>query len=110
MITGEQIADRWRVRVADDGPGIPADRIEAAFEPFERLGAERSGVEGTGVGLALTRQLLHAMGAGIVISSEPDRGTTVIVDLPIAGVAPPEPAAATLAPASRAARCSGGRA
>ncbi len=91
VITGERTADRWRVSVADDGPGIPADRIDAAFEPFERLGAERSGVEGTGVGLALTRQLLHAMGAGIVISSEPDRGTTVVVDLPVAGADPEDP-------------------
>ncbi|MEM8903422.1 MAG: HAMP domain-containing sensor histidine kinase [Actinomycetota bacterium] len=83
VIDGNRRADRWRLTVSDDGPGIPADRIESAFEPFERLGAERSGVEGTGVGLALTRQLLHAMGAGIVITSEPDRGTTVVVDLPI---------------------------
>ena len=41
------------VVVEDTGPGIPADRIEAAFEPFERLGAESSAIEGTGVGLAL---------------------------------------------------------
>ncbi|MEO1064870.1 MAG: HAMP domain-containing sensor histidine kinase [Actinomycetota bacterium] len=85
IVDGEHRADRWRVSVIDDGPGIPADRIGAVFEPFERLGAERSGVEGTGVGLALTRQLLHAMGAGIVITSEPDEGTTVVVDLPMVG-------------------------
>lgn len=82
-VDGCRVADRWRITVSDDGPGIPADRIEAAFEPFERLGAESSAIEGTGVGLALTRQFVHAMDGGIRIESKPGAGTKVHVEFPI---------------------------
>ncbi|MEM9037102.1 MAG: ATP-binding protein [Actinomycetota bacterium] len=83
VVDGCRVADRWRITVSDDGPGIPADRVEAAFEPFERLGAEGTAIEGTGVGLALTRQLVHAMDGGIRIESEPGAGATVHVELPV---------------------------
>jgi CheY-like chemotaxis protein len=51
------------------------------FEPFDRLDAELTGVEGTGLGLALSRQLLTAMGGSISVTSS-DRGSTFSVDLP----------------------------
>jgi len=53
--------DRARVRVVDDGPGIPADRRERIFEPFER--AERAGTPGSvGLGLTVSRQLARLQG------------------------------------------------
>ena len=53
--------DVVRFSVTDDGPGIPLDLQERLFEPFDRLGAEGGAVEGTGLGLVVSRELVHAM-------------------------------------------------
>lgn len=83
-------AQEWlRLTVRDTGRGIPGDRLDDVFTPFERLGAEGSGIEGTGVGLSLTRTLVEALGGRIGVVSEVGRGSTFWVDLP---AAPPEPA------------------
>lgn len=74
-------AGRVRIDVTDTGPGIPGDQIEHAFAPFERLGSERSRVEGAGLGLTLTKTLVDAMGGTISVSSEPGQGSTFSVDL-----------------------------
>jgi len=70
-----------RIKVADTGPGIPPERMDLLFSPFERLGAEQTGVEGTGLGLALTKVLIEAMGGAIEVESTPDRGSKFIVSL-----------------------------
>lgn len=85
--------DRLRVRVSDTGPGIPHDKQALLFKPFERLGAEKGGVEGTGIGLALSRQLIGLMGGELGVESEPGRGATFWLELPSAPV-PSTPAAA----------------
>ncbi|WCO65177.1 ATP-binding protein [Iamia majanohamensis] len=73
-----------RLAVTDTGMGIgPADQ-ERLFTPFERLGAGDTEVEGTGVGLALTRTLVEAMGGTIGVDSERGRGSTFWVHLPAA--------------------------
>lgn len=72
---------RVRVAVTDSGPGIPPDKLTLVFSPFERLGAESSDVEGTGLGLALTRGLVAAMGGEIGVDSEIGRGTTFWLEL-----------------------------
>ena len=72
---------RLKVDVADSGHGIPAARMEKLFAPFERLGAEGSGVEGTGLGLALSKPLVEAIGGTISVVSEVGTGTTFSVEL-----------------------------
>jgi CheY-like chemotaxis protein len=69
------------VRVTDTGRGIAADRLASLFEPFNRLGAESSTVEGTGIGLVLSRQLTEMMGGTLVISSVHGEGTCAVLSL-----------------------------
>jgi len=78
------VADAVQIEVRDTGFGMSGEQVVQLFEPFNRLGRERSSVEGTGIGLALTRQLVQLMGGTIDISSEVDRGTRVCVRLPLA--------------------------
>lgn len=73
---------RVRIAVSDTGFGIPADKQKHLFEPFERLGVERTGIEGTGLGLSLCKRLVEAMDGTIGVSSEPGRGSTFWIDLP----------------------------
>lgn len=84
--------DRVYVEVADDGLGMSAAQIERLFEPFNRLGRGDSPVHGQGLGLALCRQLVVAMGGTIDVSSQSGQGTFVRVGL--AADAAPGPAAA----------------
>ena len=79
------------VRVADTGLGIAPDQLERLFEPFNRLGAERSGVEGTGIGLVLSRRLTELMGGTLRIHSEMGHGTTAMLTLQRTCLAPPAP-------------------
>jgi PAS domain S-box-containing protein len=73
---------RWRVSISDTGRGIRPEDLERVFAPFDRLGAEQTGVEGTGVGLALSRHLVEQMGGRLDFDSVPDVGSTFFVDLP----------------------------
>ncbi len=74
--------DTLRILVSDTGVGIPADKLAGLFTPFERLGAEQSSVEGTGLGLALSQRLMHAMGGSIGAESTFGKGSTFWVELP----------------------------
>jgi CheY-like chemotaxis protein len=71
----------WIVRVEDGGRGIPADRAEELFTPFARLGAEQTEVEGTGLGLALSRRLCEAMGGALTLESSGPAGSVFRVEL-----------------------------
>ena len=71
-----------RIVVSDMGSGIASEKLSRLFTPFDRLGAEQSAVEGTGLGLALSARIMHAMGGGIGASSAIGRGSTFWVDLP----------------------------
>ena len=107
-----QAHDGIEIVVRDTGHGMSAQQIAHLFEPFNRLGREGSDVEGTGLGLFITRRLVHAMGGRLTAHSERDVGSSFVVALPraAAGTEPePEPSppaaagtagdAATLAPA-----------
>ena len=67
--------------VADSGAGIAAEYLPRVFQPFERLGAQHGEVPGTGLGLALCKQLVEAMGGTIAVSSLPGQGSCFSVRL-----------------------------
>ncbi|MBZ5604652.1 MAG: response regulator [Acidobacteriia bacterium] len=79
-----------RVLVRDTGPGIAPGDLAKVFMPFERLGAEQAGVEGTGLGLSFAKSFMEAMGGSIGVSSAPGAGATFWIDIPPAA-APDEP-------------------
>jgi PAS domain S-box-containing protein len=74
---------RVRIEVGDTGPGIPAAKMDDLFSPFDRLGAENSGVEGTGLGLALSKHIVEAMGGVLGAASTEGEGSTFWIDLPV---------------------------
>ena len=73
-----------RFAVHDTGPGIAADKLEKLFHPFERLGAEVGTIEGTGLGLALSKRLAEAMSGTMGVQSVEGEGSCFWVDLPAA--------------------------
>jgi CheY-like chemotaxis protein len=72
-----------RLAVTDTGPGIPEDKMDGLFLPFERLGAEASEVEGTGLGLALSKNLVQVMGGVLSARSTIGAGSTFSIELPL---------------------------
>jgi signal transduction histidine kinase len=70
------------ITVHDDGAGISLDLQRRLFTPFDRLGAETSGVEGTGIGLSLTKSLAELMHGSLTVESTPGRGSGFTVTLP----------------------------
>lgn len=117
VILSRQIVDEdgravVQIGVQDTGEGIPADKVDRLFVPFERLGAEQAGVEGTGLGLALSQRLTEAMGGRLLLETTPGEGSTFWVELaragsPVVGAGgslvrkgEPDPAAVTRPPAT----------
>ncbi len=75
---------RVRLSVADTGRGIAPENLPLLFTPFERLGAENTDVEGSGIGLALSKRLVESQGGELGVESEPGAGSTFWMDLPVA--------------------------
>ncbi|MBX3637159.1 MAG: response regulator [Rubrivivax sp.] len=73
--------DAVSVSVVDTGAGLTTAQQAALFEPFNRLGAERSAVEGTGIGLVITKRLVELMGGRLHVQSTPGSGSTFRVQL-----------------------------
>jgi CheY-like chemotaxis protein/anti-sigma regulatory factor (Ser/Thr protein kinase) len=84
VVNATREGGRVRIEVADTGIGIPSEAIERLAQPFERLDAARNGIPGTGLGLAVARGLVEAMGGTLGLSSQEGVGTTVWFDLPAA--------------------------
>ncbi len=73
-----------RIEVSDEGRGLSLEQRRRLFQPFERLDADRKGIEGTGIGLALSRRLTEMMRGEIGVDSTPGEGSTFWVRLPLA--------------------------
>lgn len=71
-----------RIEIKDTGAGIATDNLERIFKPFERLVLETDNIEGTGIGLMITRRLVNAMGGKIGVDSVIDQGSCFWVELP----------------------------
>jgi signal transduction histidine kinase/ActR/RegA family two-component response regulator len=84
---------RVLICVADSGPGIAPEMLSRLFEPFERLGAEQTDVEGTGLGLAVSKGMVEAMGGDISATSEVGGETVFTVQLTQATPAKLDPVA-----------------
>lgn len=84
-LTLSPAGDEAVVRVSDTGVGIPEDEQPLVFERFFRgAGVRQSGAEGTGVGLAIVREIIQAHGGQVLVESRTGQGTTVTVRLPVA--------------------------
>jgi PAS domain S-box-containing protein len=75
---------RLRILVTDTGLGIPAEAVERLFVPFERVTDSQRGIEGTGLGLPLSKRLAEVMGGTLELESTPGQGSTFWVELPLA--------------------------
>ncbi len=81
-VSFSRTGERLRYRITDTGPGIDEHDLGRLFVPFERLAATSSQIEGTGLGLALSRSLVEAMGGRIDVErTAPGEGTTFFVEL-----------------------------
>lgn len=97
--------DHVSITVRDTGVGLNPAQLAALFQPFNRLGAETSGIEGTGIGLVIVKQLLNVMNGTIDVVSEPCAGSTFSlsfprikpgIEAPLAVMNPPRQPAASL--------------
>jgi signal transduction histidine kinase len=79
-----RLGDNVRIEITDLGPGLSVDKQAQLFEPFNRLGLERSAVEGHGIGLALAKRLTELQGGSIGVTSAPGEGSTFWIELPAA--------------------------
>lgn len=72
------------MQVSDTGMGLTPEQVEHLFEPFNRLGAEQKGIDGTGIGLVIVKRLVELMGGTLSVNSQYLIGTTFTVVLPLA--------------------------
>jgi signal transduction histidine kinase len=84
IFRASKVHDCVRIEVIDRGAGLSIEKQTQLFEPFNRLGLERSTVEGHGIGLALAKRLVELQGGSIGVTSAPGEGATFWVELPVA--------------------------
>ena len=78
--------ERIRISVSDNGKGLSVDKLDMLFQPFNRAGQEFGAEEGTGIGLALCKRLVEAMGGNIGVDSTVDAGSVFWFELNVAAV------------------------
>ncbi|TAN48084.1 MAG: hybrid sensor histidine kinase/response regulator [Methylococcaceae bacterium] len=91
VAAGQPQPGRVRLSITDTGVGIPAGKLADLFQPFNRLGAEYSAIEGSGIGLALTRRIVEHMQGKIGLESTVDVGSTFWVEFALVADAQPLP-------------------
>lgn len=85
LMSDRQADDLERISIQDTGAGLNSEQQAELFQAFHRMGAENSEIEGTGIGLVITKKLIEQMGGNIGVESEPGKGSTFWIELP-AGV------------------------
>jgi CheY-like chemotaxis protein len=95
------------ISISDTGAGIPKNRMDELFQPFSRLGAEATDIEGTGIGLTITKQLVELMGGKIGVESEVGKGSRFWFELPLSGEGAARQEAARITKASQEAFADG---
>ncbi len=83
IVSTQVLGDVVRISVTDTGLGISPEMVERLFIPFDRLNVETTGIEGTGLGLALSKNLTEAMGGTLTFDSTPGKGSVFTIQLPI---------------------------
>jgi two-component system sensor histidine kinase KdpD len=78
------VGDRVDLRVIDHGPGVPAAQHDRIFQPFQRLGDHSRNGNGVGLGLAVARGFVEAMGGEIEVEDTPGGGLTMVIGMPVA--------------------------
>lgn len=110
-IVVSRLADQVSIQVRDTGIGMTPSQQSHLFEPFNRLGADRTDVEGTGIGLVIVRKLVELMGGQLLVISTPGEGSLFEVRMPL-GHSPtlsdPGSAVAQVPPANNAAQPASG--
>lgn len=81
LIVQKAEPDRIKIGVTDTGAGIPEEKQKLVFEPFDRLDADGTMTEGTGIGLAITKQLVELMGGSVTLESTLGKGSTFSIEL-----------------------------
>ena len=79
----KQNQDVIELSITDTGIGIADDHLEKLFEPFERFASELAEVDGTGIGLTISRSLIELMGGSITVESKPQNGSCFTISLPV---------------------------
>jgi signal transduction histidine kinase/ActR/RegA family two-component response regulator len=100
----ERAPGRIRIRVTDTGVGLSPEKLAQLFQPFNRLGQEANGEEGTGIGLVVSKRLIELMGGDIGAESSVGKGSVFWIDLNLSAepqlvVGPTQPSAANQAQA-----------
>jgi len=81
-----KVSDLLKFEVSDTGAGVPSDLLGTIFEPFQRAGADVDGIDGTGLGLTISRRLVELMGGQIGVTSTVGQGSTFTFTLPVSTV------------------------
>lgn len=84
-ISGKRLDNGYcRLVIADKGKGLTEEEQQKVFEPFERLGAENTSIQGVGIGLAITKRFVELMGGNIGVESQPGEGAKFFIELKLA--------------------------
>ncbi len=97
-LQARRAGSRVEITVSDSGPGMTPEQLDGLFQPFNRLGRERSNIQGTGIGLVISRRLAELMGGTLEARSRAGRGSSFILSLPGAGAGSLEDGAAPQPP------------
>jgi len=89
-IRAYEINGKVKFEVVDTGPGIPENKLSGLWEPFNRLGAEYTTVQGTGIGLAFSKALAEGLDGAVGVKSKPGKGSLFWVTFPVAEQQPNE--------------------